>query len=122
MKKHIKIIFIIFIILMFSFNSFAYADNDIIGRADRFLNDAYSPPSSDGMKSAIQEVAGILMGIAVVLIVIVGAVLGIQFMLGGAEEQAKIKQSLIPYIIGSTVVFGATGIFNIVVRFLNQAT
>jgi hypothetical protein len=45
----------------------------------------------------------------------VGTVLGIKFMLGSIEEKAKIKEVLIPYILGCVVVFGAYGIWRLVI-------
>lgn len=125
MKIIVKILSIVFIIL-FSINSFSYSagSESIKDRGDSFLQagTTVSAPDPTGMKDGINDIAGILTGIGVALVVIVGVVLGIQFMMGGMEEQAKIKQALIPYAIGSVVIFGALGIWQIVVRILNSAT
>lgn len=61
-----------------------------------------------------------LFGIAVVLAVIIGGVLGIKFMLASAEEKADIKSAMIPYIIGCVVVFGAFTIWKIAVNILQK--
>lgn len=53
----------------------------------------------------------------VVLSVIVLAVLGIKYMLGSAEEKAEYKKTLMPYIIGAALVFGASTIATIVYNF-----
>lgn len=53
----------------------------------------------------------------VVLSVIVLAVLGIKYMLGSAEEKAEYKKTLMPYIIGAALVFGASTISTIVYNF-----
>ena len=120
MKKIVKILSIVFIIL-FSINSFSYASN-ITSDAKSFIESANKSGSTDSMKGGINDIAGVLTGIGVALVVIVGVVLGIQFMMGGMEEQAKIKEALIPYAIGSIVIFGALGIWKIVVDILNTAT
>ena len=44
---------------------------------------------------------------------IVGVVLGIQFITGSVEAKSKVKESLIPYFTGCVVIFGAFGILNL---------
>ena len=55
-----------------------------------------------------------LFGIGVALSVVVGAVLGIKFMMASLEEKAQIKESLVAYVAGCVVVFGAFGIWKLV--------
>lgn len=43
-------------------------------------------------------------------------------MLGGIEEQAKIKETLIPYIVGCIVIFGAFGIWKLAVSIMTEVT
>lgn len=54
----------------------------------------------------------------VVLSVIVLAVLGIKYMLGSAEEKAEYKKTLMPYIVGAALIFGASTIATIVFNFM----
>lgn len=51
---------------------------------------------------------------------IVGTVIGIQFMVASAEDKAKVKEALIPYIIGCAVIFGSFTIWSIAVRLLQS--
>ena len=51
--------------------------------------------------------------------VIIGMVIGIQFMTASVEEKAKIKESLVPYVVGCVVVFGAFGIWKLAVTVLS---
>ncbi len=53
-----------------------------------------------------------------VVAVIVGLIIGIRFMTGGIEEKAKIKELLVPYVAGCIVIFGAFGIWSLVVNVL----
>ena len=46
----------------------------------------------------------------------VGTIIGIQFMIASAEDKAKVKEALVPYIIGCVVIFGAFTIWSIVVN------
>jgi hypothetical protein len=52
--------------------------------------------------------------------IIIGLVLGIQFMVGSVEQKAKVKDSLLPYIIGCIVIFGAFGIWKLVLTILEN--
>ena len=47
---------------------------------------------------------------------LVGTIIGIQFMLASAEDKAKVKEALVPYIIGCVVIFGAFTIWSIAVK------
>ena len=53
---------------------------------------------------------------------IVGMIMGIKYMISGADERAGIKQKLIWLIIAMVVVYGATGIYNIVVDIMQNIT
>lgn len=53
----------------------------------------------------------------IVLSVIVLAVLGVKYMLGSAEEKAEYKKTLMPYLIGAFLIFGASAIANMVYNF-----
>ena len=47
-----------------------------------------------------------------------GAILGIQFITGSVEQKAKVKDSLIPFIVGCVAIFGAFGIWKLVITLL----
>ena len=61
--------------------------------------------------------AGAAPGIAAV---VCGIVLGIQFMISSAEGQAQIKEKLFPYITGCVIIFGAFGIWKIIMILLGS--
>ena len=56
--------------------------------------------------------------IGIIVAVIVGAILGIKFMTGSVEQKADTKKLLIPYVAGCIAVFGAFGIWKLVVTIL----
>lgn len=62
----------------------------------------------------------LLLAIGTALTVIVGAALGISFMLASAEDKAKIKEKMIPYVVGCVVIYGAVTIWIVVVRILGN--
>lgn len=45
-----------------------------------------------------------------------GTIIGIQFIVASAEDKAKLKEALVPYIVGCIVIFGAFTIWSIVVN------
>ena len=62
-----------------------------------------------------------LLSIAIIISVVVGAILGVNFILASADGKAKISEALIPYVIGLVIVFGAFAIWKIVVSIGNDA-
>jgi len=62
----------------------------------------------------------VLLAIGTVLTVIVGAILGISFMISSAEDKAKIKEKMVPYIAGTAIIFGAVTIWYAVISILEQ--
>lgn len=71
------------------------------------------------LKEASNSIYNLLSSIGMIVCVIVGIILGITFMMASAEDKAKVKEALIPYIVGCIVVFGAFGIWKIVINTFN---
>ena len=94
----------------------------VFSDADKFIKKG-STGAEDfdivSFKRNIDAIYNILVIIGTVLAVIIGGVLGIKFMLASAEDKAKIKEALIPYIVGCIVIFGAFGIWAFVVKILD---
>ena len=67
-------------------------------------------------QNAIDNIYYILLAVGIILAFAIGIVLGIKFITTGVEGQAKIKEKLIPYIIGCIVVFGGFGIWRFVIN------
>ncbi len=70
------------------------------------------------VRSASTRIFHSLIGIGVVLTVIIGAILGIKFMVSSVEEKAKVKEVMIPYVCGCVVIYGAFIIWKIVTDIL----
>lgn len=79
-------------------------------------------PSATSADSDIQNFGGKILSAVttagIVLSVIVLAVLGIKYMLGSAEEKAEYKKTLMPYLVGAILIFGASTIAQIVYQFM----
>lgn len=84
---------------------------DVVTGADNFVEDGKHNSSvtinTKKLKDASNTVYKTLLTIGICVAVIVGSILGIQFMISAAEEKAKVKEALVVYIIGCVVVFGA---------------
>lgn len=97
--------------------------SDVISGGDSFISDGKEGSAQidkwqlEGVSSSIYN---ILLICGVIVAVIIASVLGIKFMLGSVEEKADIKAAMVPFIIGCVVVFGAFGIWKIVVTIGNN--
>ena len=98
---------------------------DIFTAGDQFLKDGQEAGGDEiivggNIKEEFNRIYNILFTLGVVLTVIIGAVLGVKFIVGSVEEQAKVKEMLLPYIAGSIVIFGAFGIWKLLVTLLSH--
>lgn len=106
---------IVTIFLMVSMGaSIVYADGGI---SPNSLNATYN--GTNDIKNVGQKIMGIINTAGVVIAVIVLMVLGIKYMMGSAEEKAEYKKTMIPYIVGAVLIFGATTIANAIYNFAN---
>lgn len=71
------------------------------------------------LNEASSDIYNTFTSIGMVTSVIVGLVLGINFMVASAVDKAKVKESLAPYLIGCVVIFGAFGIWKLVINTFN---
>ena len=69
------------------------------------------------------QIIGIITTVGVVVAVVVLLILGIKYMMGSASEKAEYKKTMIPYIVGAVLIFGASTITKVVVQLasLNSA-
>ena len=104
--------------------TYAHSIGDVFTGADSFIQSGVEDQNPTIEDSDLQDMSDLLYNtlliIAIVIAVIVGLVIGIQFMTGSVSEKAKIKETLIPYIAGCIVIFGAFGIWKLVVTILSK--
>ena len=121
MKRKIFFILIIFILMICSTHIVqATTISNIIQGADGFITNGSSSDmiAGDKKKNLSDIIYNVLLILGTVIAVIVGSVLGIQFITGSVEQKAKVKDSLIPFVIGCVVIFGAFGIWKLVITIL----
>ena len=61
------------------------------------------------------QLIGIITTVGVVVAVIILLILGIKYMMGSASEKAEYKKTMIPYLVGAILIFGASAITKVVV-------
>lgn len=112
---------LIVLIVLFSINTNVYAFGKIIQDGKAFIGSADTSDAkvvdATAVNNGLKDISGflynVLLSAGVVIAVIVGTTLGIKFMIGGVEGQVKVKEMLIPFVIGCMVIFGAFGIWKI---------
>lgn len=121
-----KISILILFILIITITNNSYAIGSIISDSDNFLEEGVTVEETLGtegveqLKSTSNDLFKLLTAIGIVLMFIVGIIIGIQFMVASAEDKAKVKEALIPYIVGCIVIFGAFTIWSLVVNMGQQ--
>lgn len=124
-KIAIKIIMILLVVqLIYMPVSQASFWGEIFDAGDNFLNEGKNASNNiiadNSVNTEFNRIYNVLFGIGVALTVIIGAILGIKFMIGTVEEQAKVKEMLMPYIIGCVVIFGAFGIWKLAINIFSN--
>lgn len=97
--------------------------SDVISGGDSFIDagkDGSAKIDKGSLQNASSSIYNILLICGVIIAVLIGSIMGIKFMIGSVEEKAEIKAALIPFVIGCIVVFGAFGIWKILVTIGNN--
>lgn len=121
----IAIIFML-ILLIISNTKTSHADGfwtKVFTGADNFIEEGKNGNTTintNKMETTFNIVYTILFNLGVVIAVVVGGIIGIKFMISSAEDKAKVKEALLPYVVGCIIVFGAFAIWKLVVSILSQ--
>ena len=97
--------------------------SDFISGGDSFIQagkDGSAKIDKGSLQNASSSIYNILLICGMIVAVLIGSIMGIKFMIGSVEEKAEIKAALGPFAIGCIVVFGAFGIWKIVVTIGNN--
>ena len=114
------IIALITIILIFSLPTYskAISFDSIFGGAQDFISQG-SGSGAQGvdegeLKNISDTVSSVLLTIAVAVTFISIGAMGISFAVQTVEDKAKVKESMVPWLIGVLISFGAYGIWKMV--------
>lgn len=104
-RKIITILIVLFVILaIFCNNIYAFSIGDFSGTAT----------NNGELNNMGNKIITVISTIGSIISVIVLVILGIKYMLGSVEERAEYKNSLMPYVIGASLVFAASSIAGII--------
>ena len=123
MINSIKILIISFcIIVILSHNVLAI--EDIFSTAKDWMDNGKQEAgigmNTENLRTASNSLYNVLLAIATIIAIIVGAILGIKYMTASLDTKAQVKESLFPYLISCIVVFGSLGIWKLVVTIMKQ--
>lgn len=115
MNKKIKIISTILtsVMLVAMLATVSMADVDAGSIAGQLTGTQTS--ASGSVVTLGNQLIGIITTVGVVVAVVVLLVLGIKYMMGSAQEKAEYKKTMIPYLVGAILIFGASAITKVVV-------
>lgn len=95
--------------------------DDMINDGDAFIGHSDTDVlNTQELQDGVSTLYNIFLEVGVAVAVIIGLIIGIKFMIGSVEEKAEIKKLLWPYAIGCFVVFGAFGIWKIVLEIMQS--
>lgn len=118
MKKTMKLVSVLVMVVMvlFTLSTMVSAADSIIDGMKPTYSDA------DGITNIGQKITNIISTVAIVIAVVVLLILGIKYMIGSASEKAEYKKTMIPYLVGAVIVFGAGAIAKVVVNMAQTIT
>jgi type IV secretory pathway VirB2 component (pilin) len=120
MKNTMKVMSVLVIIAMLLFAlSTVVSASGAAGLIDK-MNPDYS--QGGDVANFGQKLTSIISTVAIVIAVIVLLILGIKYMIGSASEKAEYKKTMIPYLVGAVLVFGAGAIAKVVVNIASTIT
>lgn len=116
MKKTVKLISILLFVAMISISLTTVVSASGIDAANlaNQLKGNTSAVQGDVMNIG-NQIIGIITTVGVVVAVVILLVLGIKYMMGSASEKAEYKKTMIPYLVGAILIFGASAITKVVV-------
>lgn len=121
MKKTTKILAILLMAMMlitfFTGAVNAKSDEDTV---DKLFTGGNADTTN--LESVGANIVDVISTIGIIVAVIVLLVLGIKYMMGSASEKAEYKKTMIPYLIGAVLIFGASAIAKAVIQMSKLAT
>ncbi len=106
-KKVIMSAIIIITIFCLGVTSYGFSVGDMTGKDPS--NDAQNSINNLG-----QGVIKIISTVGTIISVVFLIILGIKYMTGSVEERANYKKTLLPYVIGASILFAASTLTSII--------
>ena len=119
MRKLTKILTftLLVVVMMTMFTTMVKAADDTVGQ---LFNTQAS--NTEGLVNVGGNIVSVITTIGIIVAVIVLLVLGIKYMMGSAAEKAEYKKTMIPYLVGAVLIFGASAIAKAVIAMTGSLT
>lgn len=119
-KKSQLFIFIslLFITLMFILSPIAMANP--IEDPNSFKPGPIQEEDANVITERANSIIGVFITVGVVIAAVTLTILGIKYMMGSVEEKAEYKKSMIPYLIGSILLFATSTIVGIIANIVED--
>ena len=118
-RKLILVINIILLVCLLTLPNFVHAIDP---------ND-YDPSQKPVSGTSVNEITdkanniiGTITTVGIVIAVVTMIILGLKYMMGSVEEKAEYKKTMIPYLVGALLIFGASAITMVVVNVASGLT
>ena len=118
MSKALKVLSIILVVTMLlvaSMGTISRAEDESTssGVVGNLFNGGNA--NTSGIEGVGANIVDIITTIGIIVAVVVLLVLGIKYMMGSAAEKAEYKKTMIPYLVGAVLIFGASAIAKAVI-------
>ncbi len=74
-----------------------------------------SDANTEGLENVGASLVDIITTVGIIVAVIVLLIIGIKYLMGSASEKAEYKKTMIPYLVGAVIIFGASAIAKAVI-------
>ena len=121
MKKTIKVLTILFVMAFLVMMVIVPVVNAGSETVDDLFQGGDNVDTS-GITGVGANIVSIITTIGIIVAVVVLLVLGIKYMMGSASEKAEYKKTMIPYLVGALLIFGASAIAKAVIAISENLT
>lgn len=128
MKKTAKIVTLILLVIsVMLFSSTivnATGATGAVSNAGSTVDGLFNNGNADtgNLETVGANIVSIITTVGIIVAVIVLLILGIKYMMGSAAEKAEYKKTMIPYLIGAVLIFGASAIAKAVIAASQMVT
>ena len=77
---------------------------------------------TDQLQNVGASIVDIITTVGIIVAVVVLLILGIKYMMGSAEEKAEYKKTMMPYVIGASLIFAASALAQVIYGFFSGMT
>ena len=127
MKKTMKMLSIILVVAMMltiGLSTVSMAGEGETADKTQLVGDLFNQNAegTEGITNVGGQIVDMITTVAIIVAVIVLLVLGIKYMMGSAAEKAEYKKTMIPYLVGAVLVFGAAAIAKAIINISGSLT